>query len=143
MSGAGFFLTGLTGFFRINGIGDDCFWGTLKIVVGGGDAFVSGLPFLLGMVYRVCRDYQEGGASIQTGAQMISNAVVATKLGSHGGAAGGGPGGSIGRGGGAVHAAGRMAGAVGSAGGAAGNAAANGARAAYQRVALRGGGSTT
>lgn len=81
-----------------------------------------------------------GGASIQTGAQLISNAVVATKLGSHGGAAGGGgPGGSIGRGGGAVHAAGRVAGAVGSAGG----AAASGARAAYQRVALRGGGSTT
>ena len=81
-----------------------------------------------------------GGASIQTGAQMISNAVVATRLGGHRGAAGGGgTGGSMGRGGGAVHTAGRMAGAVGSAGG----AAASGARAAYQRVALRGGGSTT
>ena len=81
-----------------------------------------------------------GGASIQTGAQMISNAVVATRLGSHGRASGGsGPGGSMGRGGGAVHTAGRMAGAVGSAGG----SAANGARAAYQRVALRGSGSTT
>lgn len=81
-----------------------------------------------------------GGASIQTGAQMISNAVVATRLSSHGKASGGsGPGGSMGRGGGAVHTAGRMAGAMGSAGG----SAANGARAAYQRVALRGSGSTT
>lgn len=80
-----------------------------------------------------------GGASIQTGAQMISNAVVATRLGGYrASAAGSGMGGSIGRGGGAVHTAGRMAGAVGSAGG----AAAGGARAAYQRVALRGGRST-
>ena len=80
-----------------------------------------------------------GGASIQTGAQMISNAVVATRLGNHGGAgAGNGPGGSIGRGGGVVHTAGRIAGSVGSGG----SAAASGSRAAYQRVALRGGGST-
>ena len=50
-----------------------------------------------------------------------------------------GGGGSMGRGGGAAYVAGRAAGAVGSAGG----AAASGARAAYQRVAQRGGGSAT
>lgn len=81
-----------------------------------------------------------GGASIQTGAQMISNAVVATRLGGRAGAAAAasGSGGSMGRGGGVAYVAGRAAGGVGSAGG----AAANGARAAYQRVALRGGVST-
>ena len=81
-----------------------------------------------------------GGASIQTGAQMISNAVVATRLGGRAGAAAAasGSGGSIGRGGGVAYAAGRAAGSVGSAGG----AAANGAPAAYQRVAQRGGVST-
>lgn len=82
-----------------------------------------------------------GGASIQTGAQMISNAVVASRLGGRAGAAAAasGAGGSMGRGGGAAYVAGRAAGAVGSAGG----AAASGARAAYQRVAQRGGGSAT
>ncbi len=76
-----------------------------------------------------------GGASIQTGAQMISNAVVATRLGGRsGGAAASGSGGSMGRGGGAAYVAGRAVGAAGSAGG----AAAGGARAAYQRVAQRG-----
>ena len=82
-----------------------------------------------------------GGASIQTGAQMISNAVVATRLGGRAGAAAAasGSGGSMGRGGGTAYVAGRAAGAVGSAGG----AAASGARAAYQRVAQRGGGSAT
>jgi type IV secretion system protein VirB6 len=82
-----------------------------------------------------------GGASIQTGAQMISNAVVASRLGGRAGAAAAasGGGGSMGRGGGAAYVAGRAAGAVGSAGG----AAASGARAAYQRVAQRGGGSAT
>lgn len=81
-----------------------------------------------------------GGASIQTGAQMISNAVVATRLGGRAGAAAAasGSGGSMGRGGGGAYVAGRAAGGVGSAGG----AAANGARAAYQRVAQRGGVST-
>ena len=81
-----------------------------------------------------------GGASIQTGAQMISNAVVATRLGGRAGAAAAasGSGGSMGRGGGVAYVAGRAAGGVGSAGG----AAANGARAAYQRVAQRGGVST-
>jgi type IV secretion system protein VirB6 len=81
-----------------------------------------------------------GGASIHTGAQMISNAVVATRLGGRAGAAtaASGSGGSMGRGGGVAYAAGRAAGGVGSAGG----AAANGARAAYQRVAQRGGVST-
>jgi len=81
-----------------------------------------------------------GGASIQTGAQMISNAVVATRLGGRAGAAAAasGSGGSMGRGGGVAYVAGRAAGGVGSAGG----AAANGTRAAYQRVAQRGGVST-
>ena len=82
-----------------------------------------------------------GGASIQTGAQMISNAVVASRLGGRAGAAAAasGGGGSMGRGGGAAYVAGRAAGSVGSAGG----AAVSGARAAYQRVAQRGGGSAT
>lgn len=80
-----------------------------------------------------------GGASIQTGAQMISNAVVATRLGGRAGAAAAaGSGGSMARGGGVVYATGQAAGAVGSAGG----AVAGGARAAYQRVAQRGAGST-
>ena len=81
-----------------------------------------------------------GGASIQTGAQMISNAVVATRLGGRAGtaAATSGAGGSMARGGGVAYVAGRAAGGVGSAGG----AAANGARAAYQRIAQRGGVST-
>ena len=78
-----------------------------------------------------------GGASIQSGTQMVTNSMVAMRaMGSGrlggGGAAGGG--GSIARGGGAAHIAGRAVGAVGSAGG----AVAGGARAAYQRVALRG-----
>lgn len=82
-----------------------------------------------------------GGASIQSGTQMVTNTMVAMRaMGSGrsggGGAAGGG--GSMSRGGGAVHVAGRAAGAVGSAGG----AVAGGARAAYQRVAQRGGVST-
>jgi len=81
-----------------------------------------------------------GGASIQTGAQMISNAVVATRLGGRAGAAAAAPGsgGSMGRGGGVAYVAGRAAGGVGSDGG----AAANGTRAGYQRVAQRGGVST-
>jgi type IV secretion system protein VirB6 len=128
--------------------------------IASGSAFVAGAPnsvgaleaagtYLAVMCLLAIVLYQApslassltGGASIQTGAQMISNAVVATKLGTHGGSAGGGSaaGGSMGRGGGAAYTAGRAAGAVSSAGG----AAANGARAAYQRVALRGGGSTT
>ena len=82
-----------------------------------------------------------GGASIQSGTQMVTNSMVAMRaMGSGrsggGGAAGGG--GSMSRGGGAAYVAGRAAGAVGSAG----VAAAGGARAAYQRVAQRGGAST-
>lgn len=81
-----------------------------------------------------------GGASIQSGTQMVTNTMVAMRAMGGGRSGGGGAtgGGSMSRGGGAVHAAGRAAGAVGSAGG----AVAGGARAAYQRVAQRGGVST-
>lgn len=124
--------------------------------IGEGSAFVAGVPgsvgaleaagtYLAVMCLLAIVLYQApslassltGGASIQTGAQMISNAVVATRLGGRAGAAAAasGSGGSMGRGGGVAYVAGRAAGGVGSAGG----AAANGARAAYQRVAQRGG----
>jgi type IV secretion system protein VirB6 len=128
--------------------------------IADGSAFVAGVPgsvgaleaagtYLAVMCLLAIVLYQApslassftGGASIQTGAQMISNAVVASRLGGRAGAAAAasGSGGSMGRGGGAAYVAGRAAGAVGSAGG----AAASGARAAYQRVAQRGGGSAT
>jgi type IV secretion system protein VirB6 len=128
--------------------------------IADGSAFVAGVPgsvgaleaagtYLAVMCLLAIVLYQApslassltGGASIQTGAQMISNAVVASRLGGRAGAAAAasGGGGSMGRGGGAAYVAGRAAGAVGSAGG----AAASGARAAYQRVAQRGGGSAT
>jgi type IV secretion system protein VirB6 len=82
-----------------------------------------------------------GGASIQSGTQMVTNSMVAMRAmggGRSGGSGAAGGGGSISRGGGAAYVAGRAAGAVGSAGG----AVAGGARAAYQRVAQRGGVST-
>ena len=82
-----------------------------------------------------------GGASIQSGAQMVTNSMVAMRAmggGRSGGSGAAAGGGSISRGGGAAYVAGRAAGAIGSAGG----AVAGGARAAYQRVARRGGVST-
>ena len=81
-----------------------------------------------------------GGASIQSGTQMVTNSMVAMRAMGAGRSGGGaaGSGGSMARGGGAGYVAGRAAGAAGSAGG----TAANGARAAYQRVAQRGGVST-
>jgi len=82
-----------------------------------------------------------GGASIQSGTQMVTNSMVAMRAmgGSRSGGSGAaGGGGSMSRGGGAAYVAGRAAGAVGTAGG----AVAGGARAAYQRVAQRGGVST-
>ena len=82
-----------------------------------------------------------GGASIQSGTQMVTNSMVAMRAmggGRSGGSGAAGGGGSMSRGGGAAYVAGRAAGAVGSAGG----AVAGGARAAYQRVAQRGGVST-
>ena len=82
-----------------------------------------------------------GGASIQSGTQMATNSMVAMRAmggGRSGGSGAAGGGGSMSRGGGAAYVAGRAAGAVGSAGG----AVAGGARAAYQRVAQRGGVST-
>ena len=82
-----------------------------------------------------------GGASIQSGTQMVTNSMVAMRAmggGRSGGSGAAGGGGSLSRGGGAAYVAGRAAGAVGSAGG----AVAGGARAAYQRVARRGGVST-
>ena len=90
-----------------------------------------------------------GGASIQSGVQMVSNSMVAMRAmgggrgGSSGSSAGAGSGGgSMSRGGGAAYAAGRGVGAAGSAAGAVGSAVAGGARAAYQRVAQRGNSST-
>jgi type IV secretion system protein VirB6 len=82
-----------------------------------------------------------GGASIQSGTQMVTNSMVAMRAMGGGRSGGGGAaagGGSMSRGGGAAYVAGKAAGAVGSAGG----AVAGGARAAYQRVAQRGGVST-
>lgn len=81
-----------------------------------------------------------GGASIQSGTQMVTNSMVAMRAmgGGRSGGSGAAGGGSMSRGGGAAYVAGRAAGAVGSAGG----AVAGGARAAYQRVAQRGGVST-
>ena len=82
-----------------------------------------------------------GGASIQSGTQMVTNSMVAMRAmggGRSGGSGAAGGGGRMSRGGGAAYVAGRAAGAVGSAGG----AVAGGARAAYQRVAQRGGVST-
>ena len=82
-----------------------------------------------------------GGASIQSGTQMVTNSMVAMRAmgsGRSGGSGAAGGGGSMSRGGGAAYVAGRTAGAVGSAGG----AVTGGARAAYQRVAQRGGVST-
>ena len=81
-----------------------------------------------------------GGASIQHGTQMVTNSMVAMRAMGSGrsGGSGAAGGGSMSPGGGAAYVAGRAAGAVGSAGG----AVAGGARAAYQRVAQRGGVST-
>ena len=82
-----------------------------------------------------------GGASIQSGTQMVTNSMVAMRAmggGRSGGSSAASGGGSMSRGGGAAYVAGRAAGAVGSAGG----AVAGDARAAYQRVAQRGGVST-
>ena len=82
-----------------------------------------------------------GGASIQSGTQMVTNSMVAMRAmgrGRSGGSGATGSGGSMSRGGGAAYVAGRAAGTVGSAGG----AVAGSARAAYQRVAQRGGVST-
>lgn len=80
-----------------------------------------------------------GGASIRNGAQMVTNSMVAMRAMGGGRSSGGAAaGGSMARGGSAAYIAGRAVGAIGSAGG----AAASGTRAAYQRVALRGGVST-
>ncbi len=79
-----------------------------------------------------------GGASIQSGTQMVTNTMVAMRaMGSGRGSAGGAAsGGSMTRGGGAAYGAGRVAAAA-----VGGSSAAGPARAAYQRVALRGGAS--
>ena len=130
--------------------------------IADGSAFVAGVPgsvgaleaagtYLAVMCLLAIVLYQApslassltGGASIQSGTQMVTNSMVAMRAMGGGrsggsGASGGGSGGSMTRGGGAAYVAGRAAGAVGSAGG----AAANGGRAAYQRVAQRGGIST-
>ena len=127
--------------------------------IADGSAFVAGVPgsvgaleaagtYLAVMCLLAIVLYQApslassltGGASIQNGTQMVTNSMVAMRAMGGGRAGGGaaGGGGSMARGGGAVYVAGRATGAVGSAGG----AAANGVRAAYQRVAQRGGVST-
>ena len=126
--------------------------------ISTGSAFVAGVPgsvgaleaagtYLAVMCLLAIVLYQSpslassltGGASIQSGAQMVTNSMVAMRaMGGGRSAAGGasaGGGGTMGRGGGAAYVAGR---AVGSAC----SAAAGGARAAYQRVAQRGGVST-
>ena len=126
--------------------------------IADGSAFVAGVPgsvgaleaagtYLAVMCLLAIVLYQSpslassltGGASIQSGAQMITNSMVAMRAMGGGRSAAGGSsargGGSMGRGGGASYVAGR---AVGSAG----SAVAGGARAAYQRVAQRGGVST-
>ena len=127
--------------------------------IADGSAFVAGVPgsvgaleaagtYLAVMCLLAIVLYQApslassltGGASIQSGAQMVTNSMVAMRAMGAGragaGAAAGG--GSMSRGGGPAYVAGRAAGAVGTAGG----AVAGGARAAYQRVAQRGGVST-
>ena len=128
--------------------------------IADGSAFVAGVPesvgaleaagtYLAVMCLLAIVLYQApslassltGGASIQSGAQMVTNSMVAMRAmggGRSGGSGAAGGGGSMSRGGGAAYVAGRAAGAVGSAGG----AVAGGARAAYQRVAQRGGVST-
>ena len=128
--------------------------------ISTGSAFVAGVPgsvgaleaagtylavmCLLGIVLFQAPSLASsltGGASIQSGTQMVTNSMVAMRAmggGRSGGRGGAGGGGSMSRGGGAAYVAGRAAGAVGSAGG----AVAGGARAAYQRVAQRGGVST-
>ena len=128
--------------------------------IADGSAFVAGVPgsvgaleaagtYLAVMCLLAIVLYQApslassltGGASIQSGAQMVTNSMVAMRAmgaGRSGGGGATGGGGSMARGGGAASVAGRAAGAVGSAGG----AVAGGARAAYQRVAQRGGAST-
>ena len=128
--------------------------------ISTGSAFVAGVPgsvgaleaagtylavmCLLGIVLFQAPSLASsltGGASIQSGTQMVTNSMVAMRAmgsGRSGGSGAAGGGGSMSRGGGAAYVAGRAAGAVGSAGG----AVAGGARAAYQRVAQRGGVST-
>lgn len=128
--------------------------------IADGSAFVAGVPgsvgaleaagtYLAVMCLLAIVLYQApslassltGGASIQSGAQMVTNSMVAMRAmggGRSGSSSAAGSGGSMARGGGAAYVAGRAVGAVGSAGG----AAASGARAAYQRVAQRGGVST-
>jgi len=128
--------------------------------IADGSAFVAGVPgsvgaleaagtYLAVMCLLAIVLYQApslassltGGASIQSGTQMVTNSMVAMRAmggGRSGGSGAAGGGGSMSRGGGAAYVAGRAAGAVGSAGG----AVAGGARAAYQRVAQRGGVST-
>ena len=79
-----------------------------------------------------------GGASIQSGAQMVSNTMLAMRLGRGGGSSGGtgaAGGGSMSSGGGAGAAAGRLT-------ASAGGTVARSARAAYQQVAQRGKAST-
>jgi type IV secretion system protein VirB6 len=128
--------------------------------IADGSAFVAGVPgsvgaleaagtYLAVMCLLAIVLYQApslassltGGASIQSGTQMITNSMVAMRAmggGRSGASSAASGGGSMTRGGGAAYVAGRAVGAVGSAGG----AVAGGARAAYQRVAQRGGVST-
>lgn len=79
-----------------------------------------------------------GGASVQAGTQMLSNTMLAVRAGRSGGAGGSSAGtatNSIGKGAPASYAAGRAI-------GMAGRAITGGGRPAYQRAALRGGGSS-
>ena len=126
--------------------------------IAAGSAFVPGVPnsvgaleaagtylavmCLLGIVLFQAPSLASsltGGASIQSGTQMVTNSMVAMRAMGAGrsGATSAGSGGSMARGGGAGYIAGRAASAAGPGGG----GASNGVRAAYQRVAQRGGGS--
>jgi type IV secretion system protein VirB6 len=126
--------------------------------IAAGSAFVPGVPnsvgaleaagtylavmCLLGIVLFQAPSLASsltGGASIQSGTQMVTNSMVAMRAMGAGrsGATSAGSGGSMARGGGAAYIAGRAASGAGPGGG----SAANGVRAAYQRVAQRGGGS--
>jgi type IV secretion system protein VirB6 len=123
--------------------------------ISTGSAFVAGIPgsvgaleaagtYLAVMCLLAIVLYQApslassltGGASIQSGAQMATNSMVAMRAmgGNNSGGAAAAGGGNMTKGGGAAYVAGRAAGAAVSAGG----AAVGRARAAYQRVAQRG-----
>jgi len=114
--------------------------GGLVSAIQGASTYLAVMVLLAIVMYQAptLASSLTGGASIQTGAQMVSNTVLAMRLGRGGGSSGGagaGGGGSMSSGGGAGAAAGRLT-------ASAGGAVAGSARAAYQQVARRGRAST-